>query len=412
MDVIHPRCCGLDVHQKTVAACVLVCQEEGKKSKEVRTFGTWTQDLQRLADWLGERGVTHVAMEATGIYWKPVWAVLAGQFQLLLVNAQHIKAVPGRKTDVKDSEWIADLLQHGLLRGSFVPPQGVQDLRDLTRYRARLTQERSAVANRIQKLLEEANIKLSSVASDVMGASGQQMLRAIIAGESDPERLAKMARKRMRTKIPELRLALEGKVREHHRDMLRRLMKHWSFLGDEIASRDDEIKSRMGPFERAVALWQTIPGINEITAWNLVAEVGVNMDQFPSPQHLASWAGLCPGNNESAGKRKSGRTRYGAPWLKRALCLAAWAASHTRNTYFSAQYRRLAARRGKKRAIIAVAHSLLIVIYCMLKQDRTYEELGGDHFDRLHAQRHKRYLVKRLEALGFQVNLAPAERAA
>lgn len=412
MNVIHPRCCGLDVHQKTVAACVQVCREDGKKHKEVQTFGTWTQDLQRLADWLSEQGVTHVAMEATGVYWKPVWAVLAGQFELLLVNAQHIKAVPGRKTDVKDSEWIAELLQHGLLRGSFVPPPEIQDLRELTRYRAQLTQERSTVANRIQKLLEGANIKLGSVASDVMGASGQQMLRAIIEGETDAERLAQMARKRMRSKIPKLCLALEGKVREHHRDMLRRLLRHWSFLEDEIASLDEEIRSRMRPFEQAVALWQTIPGINELTAWNVAAEIGVNMDQFPSPQQLASWAGLCPGNNESAGKRRSGQTRYGAPWLKRALCQAAWAASHTRNTYFSAQYRRLAARRGKKRAIIAVAHSLLIVIYCILKQNRTYQELGGNHFDQIHAERHKRYFVKKLQALGFQVNLVPAEQAA
>lgn len=412
MNVIHPRCCGLDVHQKTVAACILVCQEGGKKHKEVRTFGTWTQDLQRLADWLSAQGITHVAMAATGVYWKPVWAVLAGQFELLLVNAQHIKAVPGRKTDVKDSEWIAELLQHGLLRSSFVPPREIQDLRELTRYRAQLTQERSGVANRIQKLLEGANIKLGSVVSDVMGASGQQMLRAIIEGEANAERLARMARRRMRSKIPELCLALEGKVREHHRDMLRRLLRHWSFLEDEIASLDAEIRSRMRPFEKTMALWQTIPGINELTAWNLVAELGVNMDQFPSPQQLASWAGLCPGNNESAGKRKSGHTRYGAPWLKRALCQAAWAASHTRNTYFSAQYRRLAARRGKKRAIIAVAHSLLIVIYCIVKQARTYHELGGNYFDQLHAERHKRYFVKRLEALGFQVNLVSAEQAA
>jgi transposase len=406
MDVLHSRCCGLDVHQKTVAACVVVCEENSKKSSEVRTFGTWTKDLERLAKWLSGSRVTHVAMEATGVYWRPVWAALAGRFELLLVNAQHIKAVPGRKTDVKDSEWIADLLQHGLLRGSFVPPQDVQDLRDLTRYRAQLTQERTTVANRIQKLLEQANIKLGSVASDVMGVSGQHMLRAMIEGETNPNRLANIARKRLRSKIPELRLALQGKLREHHRDMLRRLMKHWSFLGDEIASLDDEIKSRIRPFEKAVVLWETIPGINELTAWNLVAEIGVNMDQFPSAQHLASWAGLCPGNNESAGKRKSGKTRYGAPWLKRALSQAAWAASHSKDTYFAAQYRRLAAHRGKKRAIIAVAHSLLIVAYSMLKQDRTYEELGGTYFQQLHAERHKRYLVKKLEALGFQVNLA------
>jgi len=412
MNVIHRRCCGLDVHQKTVAACVLVCLEDGKKHKEVRTFGTWTQDLERLADWLSAQGVTHVAMEATGVYWKPVWAVLAGQFELLLVNAQHIKAVPGRKTDVKDSEWIADLLQHGLLRSSFVPPPEIQDLRELTRYRTQLTQERSAVANRIQKLLEGANLKLGSVASDVMGISGQQMLRAIIAGETDAKSLARMAKRRMRSKIPELCLALDGKVRDHHRDMLRRLLRHWTFLGDEIVSLDEMIRGRMRPFEKAVALWLSIPGINELTAWNLVAEIGVNMDQFPSPQQWASWAGLCPGNNESAGKRKSGKTRYGAPWLKRALCQAAWAASHTRNTYFSAQYRRLAARRGKKRAIIAVAHSLLIVIYCTLKQNRTYQELGGNYFDQIHTERHQRYFVKKLEALGFQVHLVPAEQAA
>lgn len=410
--MIHPRCCGLDVHQKTVSACVLVCQEDSKKHHEVRTFGTWTPDLQRLADWLSEQGVRQVAMEATGVYWKPVWAVLAGQFELLLVNAQQIKAVPGRKTDVKDSEWIADLLPHGLLRGSFVPPPEIQDLRDLTRYRAQLTQERSGVAKRIQKLLEEANLKLGSIASDGMGTSGQPMWRAIIAGETDPERLAKMARRRMRRKIPELCLALEGKVRDHHRDLLRRRMRHWSFLGEEIASLDEEIRSRMRPFEKAVGLWQTIPGINERTAWNLVAEMGVNMDQFPSRRHLASWAGVCPGNQESAGKRKSGQTRYGAPGLKRALCQAAWAASHTRNTYFSAQYHRRAARRGKKRAIIAVAHSQLIVICCILKQNRSYQELGGNDFDQIHSERHKRYFVKKLEALGFQVNLAPAEQAA
>lgn len=405
MDVLHSRCCGLDVHQKTVTACVAVSEENGKKSKEVRTFGTWTKDLERLAKWLKGSRVTHVAMEATGVYWRPVWAALAGRFELLLVNAQHIKAVPGRKTDVKDSEWIADLLQHGLLRGSFVPPQDVQDLRDLTRYRAQLTQERTTVANRIQKLLEQANIKLGSVASDVMGVSGQRMLRAMIEGETNPVRLANIARKRLRSKIPELRLALQGKIQDHHRDMLRRLMKHWTFLGDEIASLDEEIKNRICPFEKAVVLWKTIPGINELTAWNLVAEIGVNMDQFPSAQHLASWAGLCPGNNKSAGKRKSGKTRYGAPWLKRALSQAAWAASHSKGTYFAAQYRRLAAHRGKKRAIIAVAHSLLIVAYSMLKQQRTYLDLGGSYFQQLHAERHKRYFVKKLEALGFQVNL-------
>lgn len=412
MDVVYQRCCGLDVHQKTVVACVVVSEGRGKKRKEVRTFSTVTKELEGLSGWLEERNVTHVAMEATGVYWKPVWNVLDGQFELLLANARHIKAVPGRKTDVKDCEWIADLLQHGLLRGSFVPPQEIQDLRELTRYRTQVTQERTAVTNRIQKVLEGANIKLASVASDVLGASGRKMLEALIDGQKDAEQLADMAQRRMRSKIPELRLALQGNVREHHQILLRSLMEHWKFLEGQIASLDEKIETSMVPFEGPANLWQTVPGISKLTAWNLVAEIGVNMDQFPSAQHLASWAGLCPGNNESAGKRLSGRARHGNLWLKRIACQAAWAASHSKRTYCSAQYRRLAGRRGKKRAIIAVAHTLLVAGYSMLKNSCPYQDLGENYFDRINRQNRQRYHVNRLRQLGFIVKLEAVEHAA
>ena len=412
MDVVYQRCCGLDVHQKTVVACVVVSEGRGKKRKEVRTFSTVTKELEGLSGWLEERNVTHVAMEATGVYWKPVWNVLDGQFELLLANVRHIKAVPGRKTDVKDCEWIADLLQHGLLRGSFVPPQEIQDLRELTRYRTQVTQERTAVTNRIQKVLEGANIKLASVASDVLGASGRKMLEALIDGQKDAEQLADMAQRRMRSKIPELRLALQGNVREHHQILLRSLMEHWKFLEGQIASLDEKIETSMVPFEGPANLWQTVPGISKLTAWNLVAEIGVNMDQFPSAQHLASWAGLCPGNNESAGKRLSGRARHGNLWLKRIACQAAWAASHSKRTYCSAQYRRLAGRRGKKRAIIAVAHTLLVAGYSMLKNSCPYQDLGENYFDRINRQNRQRYHVNRLRQLGFIVKLEAVEHAA
>jgi transposase len=408
MQVVHSRCAGLDVHKKSVYACVLKFGDDGRKQQQVRSFSTMTKDLLALGDWLKKSGVTHVAMEATGVYWRPVWAVLDRQFELLLVNPQHMKAVPGRKTDVRDCEWIADLLQHGLLRGSFVPPTEIQDLRDLTRYRAELTQAQNRVNNRIQKLLEQANIKLGSVASETLGLSGRRMIEAIIAGEDDPQRLADLAQRALRKKIPELRLALNGKVRDHHRFLLREYMGEWNMLGEQITRIENEIQKRIAPFERAVTLWQSIPGIDWVTACNLVAEIGVNMDQFPSAQHLASWAGLCPGNHESAGKRMSGKTRDGNKWLRRALCQAAWAATRKKDCYLPTQFRKLAARRGVKRAIIAVAHSMLIIAYTMLKTNRPYQELGGTYLEQINKDQLQRYYVKRLQRLGLTVTVQPA----
>lgn len=338
-EVVYSRCAGLDVHKKTVSACVLWREAEGSKRREIGVFGTMTRDLLALADWLREQRVPHVAMEATGVYWRPVWAILEGHHHLLLVNPQHIRTVPGRKTDTKDCEWIADLLQHGLLQGSFVPPTEIQDLRDLTRYRAELTQAQNRVANRIQKLLEQANIKRSSVASNALGVSGRQIMEAIITGEENPEQLAELAQRRLRSKIPELRLALEGRVREHHRFLLAEYLDEWEAIGKRITRIEAEIERRIGPFEYAAALWQTIPGMDRVTACNRVAEMGVNMEQFPSAQHLASWAALCPGNNESGGKRKSGRMREGNRWLRRTLCQAAWAVTRKKDCYLSAQFK-------------------------------------------------------------------------
>lgn len=352
--------------------------------------------------------MTHVALEATGVFWRPVWAVLEGQFELLLVNPQHIEAVRGRKTDTKDCEWIADLLQHGLLLGSFVPPSEIQDLRDLTRYRAEMKQAQNKVDNRIQKLLEQCNIKLSSVASNTLGLSGQLMPEAIIKDEDDPAQLADLAQRKLREKIPQLRLALAGKVREHHRFLLKEYLEEWKTLSERIARVEQEIDRRMRPFEQAATVWESMPGVNHAVACNLVAEVGVNMAQFPSGQHLASWAELCPGNIESAGKRMSGTMRDGNKWLRRALCQAAWAVTRKKDCYLSAQFRRLAARRGMKRAVMAVAHSMLIIGYAMLKTGRSYHELGGTYFEQINKDQLQKYFVKRLERLGLTVSVAPA----
>ncbi len=407
MEVVYPRCCGLDVHKETVVACVLYI-EQGRKRKQIRRFTTMTRDLLALADWLRQFGSTHVAMESTGVYWKPVWNVLIGQFELLLVNAEHIKKVPGRKTDVKDCEWIADLLQHGLLRGSFVPDESIRDLRDLTRYRATLMQEQSRVASRIQKVLEDANIKLAAVASDVLGVSSRAMLEAIVAGEEDVQRLAELARRRLRQKMPELRLALEGKVREHHRFVLRQLLDQLRFLEGKVSELERRIEDQISPFAQAVALWDTIPGVDKLMAWTLVAETGGRMERFASARQLASWSGLCPGNHESAGKRRSGKTRKGNVWLRRALTQAAWAAAHTKNTYLASRFRRIAARRGVKRAAIALAHKILVLAYYTLRQNCPYRDLGGNYFDRLNAEGLKRSLIHRLERLGHRVVLLPA----
>lgn len=403
MEVIHERCCGLDVHKKLVVACVIT-----PRAKQIRSFGTMTRDLLSLADWLAQCQVTHVAMESTGVYWEPVYNLLEDDFTLLLVNARHIKMVPGRKTDVKDAQWIAELLQHGLLKASFIPPRPQRQLRELTRYRRSVIRERAQVVNRIHKVLEGANIKLGAVATDIVGASGRAMLSALVSGETDPEVLADLAKGQLRDKIPALREALRGLIQHHQRFMLESQLRHLNFLEEEIARLDEEVESRLRPFEDAVQRLDQIPGIGQRTAQDVLAEIGTDMTPFPTAAHLASWAKLCPGNNESAGKRKSGRTGKGNPWLKSALTEAAKSASRTKNTYLSAQRRRIAARRGKNRASIAVAHSILTSIYHMLRDGTTYRELGGNYFD----ERNRHYVVhrsvRRIERLGYRVTLEAA----
>jgi transposase len=411
MEVVYARCCGLDVHKKGVAACVLMA-EGGRREKHQRRFGTMTAQLEALAEWLQRWGVTHVAMESTGVYWKPVWNVLEGRFELLLANAQHIKAVPGRKTDQKDSEWMAELLQHGLLRGSFVPPQEVRQLRDLVRLRLNLVEDANRAANRIQQVLEDANIKLGSVATDVLGCSGRQMLRAMIEGPQRAAELADLAVGRLRGKKSALEAALEGRLSDHHRFLLRQLLEQVEFLEQRIAAVEAELGRRAGAFEETLGRLETIPGVKRRTAWALLAETGEDMGRFGSAQRLASWAGVCPGNHESAGKHYSGRTRRGNRSLRRGLCQAAWAAAATHDTYLSALYHRLAARRGKKRAIMAVAHAILVIAYHLIARRQTYQELGANHFDLLHAERLKRRLVRRLEGLGHRVILEPLAPAA
>ena len=413
MEVLYPCCCGIDVHKKSVTACVLWAEDKGKRRKEKRKFGTFTSELLKLSDWLLECGVTHVAMESTGVYWKPVWNVLEGQFEeVLLVNAQHIKAVPGRKTDQKDSEWIADLLQHGLLKGSFVPPRPTRELRDLTRYRVSLAQECNRVANRIQKVLEDANIKLASVATDALGASGRQMIQAIIGGQQDSGVLAEMSKGLLRNKIPELKQALEGRVTEHHRFLLKEMLDDLRHVESKMTKVEAEIEKRLRPFQDEVDRLCTIPGVDKVTAWGLLSEIGLNMEQFPTAGHLASWAGMCPGNFESAGKRLSGKTRKGSAFLRRHLCQAGWAVSTKRDSYLSALFRRLAARRGNKRATMAVGHAILVIAYHLLKRKEKYVELGLNYFDEKNADALKRSLVRRLERLGHSVALAPVAQPA
>jgi transposase len=413
MDLLYKSCAGLDVHKKTVVACVRRVDAKGHVRQETRTFGTMTRQLLELGDWLAQRQVTHVAMESTGEYWKPIWNLLEDQFEILLVNAQHIKQVPGRKTDVKDAEWIAQLLQHGLLRSSFVPPAPQRELRELTRQRRQLIQAKARVANRIQKVLEDANIKLGSVAADVLGVSGRSMLRAIIAGEQDPAVLAEMARGRMRAKIPELRLALQGGVSNHHRFLLRLFLEEVEQHEAWIARLSERIVAELpSPFGEAVDRLATIPGIDRRAAEDILAETGIDMDQFPTAGHLASWTGMSSGNHESAGKRKSGRTTKGNRWLRATLVQVAWAASHTKDSYLGAQYRRLAARRGKKRALVALGHTILVIIYQLLKKQTTYRELGPDYFERLDSNRLTQSLVRRLERLGHKVTLEPQQPAA
>jgi len=413
MDVIYQRCCGLDIHKKTVAACLIAPGPPGQIRKQVRTFGTMTTDLLALSDWLASEGVTHVALESTGIYWKPVYNLLEGSFALLLANAQHIKAVPGRKTDVRDCEWIADLLRHGLLRGSFVPDRPQRELRELTRYRTTLVHERTAEVNRLQKTLEGANIKLASVASDITGVSGREMLAALVAGTTDATALAALARGKLRAKLPELERALAGRVGPHQRFLVAEQVAHVDFLDAAIERVSAEIAERVRPFEAAVAGLDTIPGVGRWTAEVLIAELGTDMSRFPTAGHLASWAGMCPGNNESAGKRKSGKTRKGSPWLRVALTEAAQAAGRTKDTYLAAQFRRLAARLGRKKAAVAVGHTILVIAYHLLKDpDSVYRDLGVHYIDQRDRQALGRRLLQRLQGLGYKVTLAPADPAA
>lgn len=414
MDVIVQRCAGLDVHKKTVMAALRTPDSRGGRREEVREFGTYTGQLVELRDWLRSEGVTQVAMEATGVYWKPVWHVLddARSFELLLVNPAHFRNLPGRKTDVADSSWLAQLLECGLLRGSFIPPAEIARLRDLTRYRTKLVQERARETQRIQKLLEDAGIKLDSVATDILGKSCRRMLEALIAGERDPEVLAEMAMTRMRPKIGELRHALVGRFNAHHALMLRMHLDHVDQLSAMEQRLDAEVNALMDPFAEPATRLLTIPGIGKRVAEIVVAEIGVDMSRFPTAAHLASWAGLCPGNNESAGKRRSGKARKGNAALRAALCEAAWVAAHGKDGYLVARYRRFQRRfgtKGETKAIFAMAHTLLVIIWHVLANETTYEDLGGDYFARRNDAEHRqRYLVRQLEALGHRVVLQPA----
>lgn len=406
MEVVHERCCGLDVHKKMVVACLVTPGTGSKPGREVRTFSTMTRGLLALADWLEAAGCTHVAMESTGAYWKPVYNILEDSFTVMVVNAQHLKAVPGRKTDVKDAEWIAELLRHGLVRGSFIPDRQDRELRELTRYRTSLIRERSSEINRVQKTLEGANVKLSSVASNIVGVSGRAMLTAMIAGVDDPTALADLALGRLREKRHELEAALTGRLSQHQRFLLAVQLRHIDDLDAAIAQVGDEIGARLRPFAEAARRLQTIPGVGPRTAETILSEVGPDMSRFPTAGHLASWAGLCPGNNESAGKRRSGRIRKGSPWLRSGLIEAGQAAGRTK-TYLGDRYHRLAARRGAKRAAVAIAHAILVIVYHVLSSDQTYEDLGVHYLDARHRERTTRRYVHRLQALGYAVSLQP-----
>ena len=408
MEVVYERCCGLDIHKQTIVACVVVPSAGQQPHKEIRTFKTMTADLLELADWLTAHGVTHVALESTGVYWKPAWNILEGAFTLLLVNAQHIKQVPGRKTDVRDCEWIADLLRHGLLRASFVPERPQRELRELTRYRTTLIRERAAERNRIQKTLEGAGIKLGDVASDVLGLSGRQMLEALVGGTTDPTVLADLAKGQLRGKRPQLERALTGQVGPHQRFLLAHQLAHLDGLDALIEQLSQEITARLRPFQDQLARLDAIAGVGRRTVEVVLAEIGPDLSRFPSASHLASWVGICPGNHESAGKRKSGKTSKGDVWLRAALIEAAHAASRTNNTYLASQYRHLAARRGKKKAVTAVAHSILRIVWHLLTHDCAYLDLGSRYLEERDRHQIERRLIRRLEGFGYTVQLQPA----
>jgi transposase len=408
MEVVNPRCCGLDVHLKSVTACLLVSEaERARPRKEVRTFATMPADLAALGDWLTAEGCTTVAMESTGVYWKPVWLALEGRVHLLLANAQHVKNVPGRKTDVKDAEWLADLLRHGLLRGSFVPDQEQRELRELTRLRTVRVRARAAELNRLRKTLEGTGLKLGVVVSQIDGVSARLILEAILGGEADAAVLAALAKGRLRAKLPDLERAL-GVVPTASARFL--IAEHLAMLDDldaVVARLDEEITERLRPFEDTLSRLDTIPGVGRTTAEVIVAEMGPDVRRFPTSKHLASWAGLCPGHDESAGKRRTGKTRPGNRWLRAHLCESANAVGRTKGTYLSAQYHRLVTQRGKKKATVAVAHSILVRAYCLLRDGTTYEEPGGNYFDERDEPAVRRRLTRRLERLGYAVTLTP-----
>lgn len=407
--VLYPNCAGLDVHKKFVVACRLSVDATGNTQKQMRKFSTMRADLERMVQWLQEGGCTHVAMESSGVYWKPIYNILEGLFEVVLVNAQAIKRLPGRKTDMKDAEWIATLMQHGLLQGSFIPERQQRELRDLTRYHQSLVQERSRFANRLQKLLEDTNLKLAAVATDLQGVSAQAILRAIAQGETDPNTLAQMTHGCLRSKRTEMEQALAGSVSDHHRFMLQQLLTQLDFLNQQIEQLEAHIQEQLAkmpaPFEKAVQLLDTIPGVNRPLAIVIVAEIGADMSRFPSDRHLTAWAGVAPGNNETGGKQRSGKTRHGNEHLETALVLAAHAAARTKNTYLRSLYARLASRRGKQRAAVAVGRTILQSAYFMLKKGETFHELGQDYLDKLDRELTTKRLVRRLHNLGFEVNL-------
>jgi transposase len=404
---IVERCCGLDVHKASVTACVRVIAG-GEVRQEIRQFSATTRELLQLRDWLASFKVELVGMEATGVYCKPIYYLLEDDFECWLLNARHLKNVPGRKTDVKDAEWICRLVEHGLVRPSFVPPKEIRELRNLTRYRKAQIEERTREVQRLEKVLQEAGIKLSSVATRVLGASGRAMLDALVSGTTDPEILAELARGRLRSKIPALREALEGRFSSHHALMVGRILSHIDYLDESIGELSAEIEGVIAPFSEEVELLESIPGVNRRTAEVLIAEIGVDMSRFPTHSHLASWAGMCPGNDESAGQRRSGKTRKGSKWLRGVLTEAAHAASRSKGTYLSAQYARLRGRRGPKKAAVAVGHSILVICYHILERKVPYEDLGEGHFQRRRCEQvQARRLVRQLESLGHKVALEP-----
>ena len=412
MEIIHRCCCGIDVHAKSLVVCLI---KNGKK--QIRTYSTMTDDLLVMLDWLVSEGCQQVAIESTGVYWKPVFNILEGTLEVVLVNARHVKAVPGRKTDVRDCEWLADLLRHGLLRASFIPPLPIRELRELTRHRHTLVRDQTAVSNRIIKLAESGNIKLAEVASNALGVSGRAMLRALSRGEEDPIKMAGLARGRLQAKESQLRRALRGKLTRSQQFVLRELLDQLEQLEAAVARVSAEICEQIeegrDPFVKdAVRLLQTIPGVGEQVAEVIASEIGTDMTRFPNDQHLSSWAGMCPGNNESAGKRKSGKTTKGSNYLRAALTQSAWAASHSKAIYLAAQYRKLARRIGKKRALVAVGHSILVIAYHILKNRASYQELGGDYFDRQNIESQRARYIAKLQALGVKVSVEPLSEAA